>query len=198
VLKEAKEDGNIIVFSDADMLEDRFWVNVQNFFGQRVAIPRANNGVLVINALDNLGGSNDLISLRSRGGSQRPFEKVKEIQREAEKNFRDREKQLQAKLQETERKLAELQRQKGSDNNMILSADQKAEIKQFREEQVKTRKDLRNVQHELQKNIERLGVWLKLINIFIAPILIVGIAVAIALFRREQLNKLASNKAGDE
>jgi len=199
VLKESKEDGNIIVFADADMLEDRFWVNVQNFFGQRVAIPRANNGVLVINALDNLGGSNDLISLRSRGRYQRPFEKVKEIQREAEKNFRDREKQLQAKLQDTERKLSELQRQKGgSDSNMILSADQKAEIQQFREEQVKTRKALRNVQHELQKNIESLGTWLKRINIFIAPIIIVGIAVGIALFRREQLNKLASKKAGDE
>ena len=192
VLKESKQDGNIIVFADADMLEDRFWVNVQNFFGQRVAIPRANNGVLVINALDNLGGSNDLISLRSRGKFQRPFERVKDIQREAEKTFRNREKELQAKLQETERKLSELQRQKGADANMILSADQQAEIKQFREEQVKTRKALRNVQHELQKNIEKLGTTLKVINIFVAPIIIIAIAVGIALFRRKQMSKLAS------
>lgn len=191
VLKEAKEPGNIIVFSDADMLEDRFWVNVQNFFGQRVAIPRANNGVLVINALDNLGGSNDLISLRSRGRFSRPFERVKEIQREAEKNFRNREKQLQAKLQETERKLGELQRQKGSDN-MILSADQQAEIKKFRAEQVKTRKDLRNVQHELQKNIEDLGTLLKRINIIFVPLLIIIIAVAVAVYRQKQRDKLAS------
>jgi len=193
VLKEAKEDGNIIIFADADMLEDRFWVNVQNFFGQRVAIPRANNGVLAINALDNLGGSNDLISLRSRGKFQRPFEKVKDIQRDAEKNFRDREKQLQAKLQETERKLSELQRQKGNDANMILSADQQAEIKKFRAEQVKTRKDLRNVQHELQKNIEKLGTTLKFINIILAPLVIIVFAIGIVVFRRKQLSKLASN-----
>ena len=193
VLKEAKEDGNIIIFADVDMLEDRFWVNVQNFFGQRVAIPRANNGVLVMNALDNLGGSNDLISLRSRGKYQRPFERVKDIQREAEKNFRAREKQLQAKLQETERKLSELQRQKGGDGNMILSPDQQAEIKKFRSEQVKTRRDLRNVQHELQKNIENLGKWLKFINIILAPVLIILFAVGFHWYRRKQMSKLASN-----
>ena len=96
-LKEAKDAGNIIIVADADMLEDRFWVAVQNFFGQRVAIPRNNNGVFVINALDNLSGSNDLISLRSRGNFSRPFERVKDIQREAEKNFRDREKKQKKK-----------------------------------------------------------------------------------------------------
>jgi len=193
VLKEAKEDGNIIVFADSDMLEDRFWVNVSNFLGQRIAMPRANNGVLVINALDNLSGSNDLISLRSRGKFERPFERVKEIERDAEKQFRDREKVLQAKLQDTERKLSELQRQKGNDANMILSADQQEEIKKFRSEQVKTRKELRNVKHELEKNIELLGIWLKAINIFIAPIFIVAIAIGVVVFRRKQLNKLASN-----
>jgi len=193
VLKEAKEDGNIIVIADADMLEDRFWVNVQSLLGQRISLPFASNGVLVMNALDNLGGSNDLISLRSRGKSIREFEKVKEIQREAEKQFRDREKALMAKLQETENKLAQLQRQKGDNANMILSADQQDEIKKFREEQVKTRKELRDVQHELRKNIESLGTWLKSINIFVSPIVIIAIAIGFVVFRRKRYNKLASH-----
>lgn len=190
-LKESQEAINVIVVADTDMLEDRFWVNVQNFFGQRVAIPRANNGALVINAIENLSGSNDLISLRSRGNFSRPFEKVKEIQREAEKNFRAREKQLQAKLRDTERKISELQRQKGGDNQTILSPEQKREIEQFREEQVKTRKDLRNVQHELRKNIESLGSVLKFVNTALIPILIIIFAIGLGMYRHKRINRMA-------
>ncbi|MDH5328079.1 MAG: Gldg family protein [Gammaproteobacteria bacterium] len=190
-LKESREAINIIIVADTDMLQDRFWVNVQNFFGQRVAIPRANNGALVINAVENLSGSNDLIGLRSRGNFSRPFEKVKEIQREAEKNFRAREKQLQAKLRDTERKISELQRQKGGDNETILSPEQRREIDKFRNEQVKTRKDLRNVQHELRKNIESLGSFLKFANTAFIPILIILFAIGLGVYRHKRMDRMA-------
>jgi ABC-type uncharacterized transport system involved in gliding motility auxiliary subunit len=190
-LKESKEDINVIVVADADMLEDRFWVNVQNFFGQRIAVPRANNGAFVINSIENLSGSNDLISLRSRGNFSRPFLKVKEIQREAEQRFRDKEKQLQQKLRETEQKISELQRQKASDQSMILSPEQAEEIQKFREQRVQTRKELRSVQHELQKNIESLGAKLKFLNIGLIPILIILFAIGLTAYRHKQMEKLA-------
>ena len=186
-LKTSQAPINVIVVADTDMLEDRFWVNVQNFFGQRVAIPRAHNGSFVINAAENLAGNNDLISLRSRGDFSRPFEKVKEIQREAEKNFREREKQLQAKLQETERKINELQQQKGAGSAMILSPEQQREITKFRDEQIKTRKALRNVQHELRKNIEQLGTQLKFINIALLPLIIIIGAIALGIYRHRRV-----------
>ena len=188
-LKESKEDINVIVVADTDMLEDRFWVNVQNFFGQRIAIPRANNGAFVINSIENLSGSNDLISLRSRGNFSRPFLKVKEIQRDAEKSFRDKEQQLQQKLRETEQKISELQRQKASDQSMILSPEQADEIQKFRDQRVKTRKELRSVQHELQKNIESLGTKLKFLNIGLIPILIILFAIGLAAYRHKRMEK---------
>jgi ABC-type uncharacterized transport system involved in gliding motility auxiliary subunit len=190
-LKESKEDINVIVVADADMLEDRFWVNVQNFFGQRIAVPRANNGAFVTNSIENLGGSNDLISLRSRGNFSRPFLKVKEIQREAEQRFRDKEQQLQQKLRETEQKISQLQRQKGSDQSMILSPEQAEEIQKFREQRVQTRKELRSVQHELQKNIESLGAKLKFLNIALIPILIILFAIGLTAYRHKKMAKLA-------
>jgi ABC-type uncharacterized transport system involved in gliding motility auxiliary subunit len=191
-LKESTGPVNVIVVADVDMLEDRFWVNVQNFLGQRIAIPRANNGAFVINAIDNLSGSNDLISLRSRANFSRPFERLKEIQRDAEKQFRNRETELQAKLRETEQKLQDMQRQKGSDASMILSPEQQREIKRFRAEQVKTRKELRNVQHELRKNIESLGSTLKFINIALVPLLIILFAIVMTIVRHKRMNRLAA------
>lgn len=192
VLAESKAPMNVIVVADADMLHDRFWVNVQNFFGQRVAIPRANNGAFVINAIENLSGSNDLISLRSRANFSRPFEKVKEIQRDAEKQFREREKQLQAKLSAAEQKLQDLQRQKSGDQATILSPEQQQEIVKFRAESVKTRKELRNVQHELRKNIEALGTTLKIINIFVVPALVIILAIVLGVYRHKRMHKVAS------
>ncbi len=182
-LMEAKDTINVIVVADVDLLSDRFWVDVRNFFGQRVATPRASNAAFVVNALDNLSGSSDLISLRSRGEFSRPFEKVKEIQRDAEKRFLDKEKEVREKLKETERKIQALQNQKQAGNAALLSNEQRQEMENFRIEQVKTRKELRNVQHELRKNIEALGTDLKFINIGLVPVIVVLFAAGIGIYR---------------
>lgn len=182
-LTEAKDPINVIVVADVDMLSDRFWVDVRNFFGQRIATPRAGNAAFVVNALDNLSGSNDLISLRSRGEFSRPFERVKEIQRDAEKRFLDKEKEVREKLKETERKIQALQSQKQAGNAVLLSNEQRQEMENFRQEQVKTRKELRSVQHELRKNIEALGTQLKFINIGLVPLIVVLFAAGIGIYR---------------
>jgi len=188
-IKESKEPINIIVVADSDMLQDRFWVNVQNFFGRRVAFPRANNGDFIVNAIDNLSGSNDLIGLRSRGKSARPFGKVLELKREAEQRLQDQETALQAKLDETERKLAELQQRKEGGNALILSPEQRVELEKFREQQVKTRKELRSVRHELGESIERLGAILKFINIGLIPLIIIILAGLLGLYNMNKAKR---------
>jgi ABC-type uncharacterized transport system involved in gliding motility auxiliary subunit len=186
-IKESKSPVNLIVVADTDILADRFWVNVQNFFGQQVAIPRAANDVFLSNAIDNLSGSNDLISLRSRGKFVRPFERVEALERDAEKRFRDEERALQTKLEDTERKLSELQRQKEGNSALILSDEQRRELEKFRAEQVQTRKALRDVRHQLGKRIETLGTVLKFINIGLVPLLIVFVGLGAAVYRARQL-----------
>ncbi len=164
----------ILLVADADMLADRWWVDVQNFFGRRIAVPNANNADLLVNAVDNLSGSNDLISLRSRSTYNRPFDKVIELRRSAEARFRAEEQSLESKLQETERRISELQQQKNDPTSkVILTPEQRNEINRFRQEQVETRKRLRDVRHQLAKEIERLGMWLKLINIALIPLCLI-------------------------
>lgn len=192
-LKESKEPINVIVVADADMLQDRFWVKVQDFFGRRIAFPRTNNDAFVINSIDNLSGSNDLISLRSRGKSARPFDKVLELKHKAEQRLQDKEKALQAKLSETERKLSELQQSKEGNNALILSPEQRAELDKFREQQVQTRKELRRVRHELGEDIERLGAVLKFINIGLIPLVIIVSAALWGIYSmRRKRKKLAA------
>src|SRR5271170_2910378 len=126
-------DINVIVVADTDMLDDRFWVQTQQFFGQKVAVPSANNADLVVNALDNLTGSNAMISLRSRGISDRPFTLVRAIQQDAESQFRAKEQELQDKVKDTEKKLADLRGTgKEAGGPAILTPEQAREIDGFR------------------------------------------------------------------
>ncbi len=174
VIKEGRIDA--VLVGDTDILADHFWIRMQNFFGVQIPQSIANNGDFVINTLDNLAGNTDLISLRSRGEFSRPFTVVEEIRRDAETQFRAQEQALQTRLEETEQKIAQLQ-QEGGEGALLLTQEQAAEIEKFRLEQIKTRKELRAVQHELQKNIERLGTLLKFINIGLIPLFIALLAL---------------------
>lgn len=181
-LTTSPEPITVVVVADTDILADRFWVRYGNFAGMRIPEPFGNNADFLINAVDNLGGNDDLIGLRSRGQYTRPFKVVQEIKRRAEAEFRDQERALQQKLTETEQKLAELQSQE-SDNELLLTPEQKAEIERFRQEQVRVRKELRAVQHDLQRNIDRLGSTLTFVNTALVPLVIAVVAIAISMVR---------------
>jgi ABC-type uncharacterized transport system involved in gliding motility auxiliary subunit len=185
-LAQSREPINLIVVADTDMLEDRFWAQVQDFFGQRVITPIAGNGNFVVNAIDNLTGSNELIGLRSRGEAARPFLVVQDLQREAELRFRTKERELTEKLRDTEKKLSDLQAQgQGPEQGaraLVTRAQQDA-IDQFRGEMIATRKELRDVQHELRKDIETLEAWLKFVNIALVPLLVAVLAVIVGVLR---------------
>lgn len=194
-LKEAQEI-NVIVVADCDMLQDNFWTRAQNIFGQKIAMPMANNADFVVNALDNLSGSNDLISLRSRGSSTRPFEKVAEIRRAADIHYGVKVSELEAKLKDAQDRIDALEGQKeGAASGLILSPEQQQEVERFREERGRARKELRAIKHDRDKDIEALGVILKFANVFLIPSLLIITAIGLALARSSRA-KAAANPAG--
>jgi ABC-type uncharacterized transport system involved in gliding motility auxiliary subunit len=190
---EGRKDGlkqtdniNVIVVADTDMLTDRMWVQVQDFFGQRIPQPWADNAGFAINALDNLTGSEALISVRSRGRFTRPFEVVESIQREAEVRFREKEQVLQAQLADTEQKLAALQSSDDPSQALELTSEQQAALQQFLQEKLKIRKELREVRYQLNADIEALGRTLKFVNIALVPLLLTLGVLALWLWRRRK------------
>ena len=190
---EGRKDGlkqadniNVIVVADTDMLTDRMWVQVQDFFGQRIPQPWADNAAFAINALDNLAGSEALISVRSRGRFTRPFEVVEALQREAEVRFREKEQALQTRLADTEQKLAALQRSDDPSKALELTPEQQATVQQFLQEKLKIRKELREVRYQLNADIEALGRSLKFVNIALVPLLLTLGVLALWLWRRRR------------
>jgi len=186
-LSESKDaNGQIVVVADTDLLSDRLWVQIRPFFGQNIMNAFASNGDFAVNALDNMAGSSDLISVRGRATSQRPFTTVEAIKRNADERFRSKEQELQKELTETERKLTELQSSKTKDQAQILSPEQKSELDNFLKRKLEIRKELRGVRRQLDAEIETLGTKLKLINIVLIPVLLTLAALAFAAWRGQR------------
>ncbi len=178
---------NVVVMADSDILDDRFWVRVQNVLGKKIAAPFADNGAFVLDAVENLTGSGDLIGLRTRTASQRPFTVVRDIQAKAQAQFQQEEQALQQRLTDTQQRLHELE-QGGSAHGGTagLSAAQQAEIESFRRQLVDTRTQLRDVQHNLRKDIDALGAVLAFVNIALVPLLVAVFAIVLAALRRRR------------
>jgi gliding motility-associatede transport system auxiliary component len=176
---------NVVVVADTDFLQDQFWLEVRDLLGQQVAIPIAHNGAFVLAALENLTGSDALISLRARGVADRPFELVNALRREAEMRYLSSEQALTARRNELRTKLASLQKEGSGGEELVLTEKDKQEIEKFRADLVATQRELRHVTRELRKDIDRLDGVLKFVNIAAVPLLI-GLAGVGWAYRRRR------------
>ena len=186
-LLESTQDGiNVVLFADTDILTDRLWVQKQSFLGQTVVNSFADNGTLVANLADQLLGSSDLITIRTRNSASRPFSRVEALRLSAESQFRETEQNLQDRLAETEQKLSSMQTARQDGELTVLNSEQQEEVQRFLDQKLKIRNELRQVQHDLTQEIKDLGMRLKIINIVLIPVLIIILALLFGHLRRKR------------
>ena len=189
-IAETKSPADMAVVADSDILGDRFWINQQNFFGQKEEMPFSDNGPFVANLVDTLGGSDALLDLRARGTSVRPFTVVDNMQAQAEAKFRKTEQALQAHLDELQKRLTTLRTGSatGAAENVtaVITPAQRAAIRAANEDIVTTRAQLRTVQFELNRDISRLKSELIVFNIVLVPAVLALAAIAMGLVNRHR------------
>lgn len=186
---ETSGPANLVVVADSDILADRFWVRVSDFFGQQAAMPFSDNGPFVANLVDTLAGGNALIGLRARGESNRPFTLVDQMQSQAEAQFRQTEQRLKDHLGEVQKQLRTLQ--EGSSGATAQAANMQAIITPAQQEQIEaarkdilaTREQLRAVQYNLSRNIETLEDELRMFCIVLVPAVLTVLAIALGMVR---------------
>jgi ABC-type uncharacterized transport system involved in gliding motility auxiliary subunit len=184
---ESAGDADLIIVADSDILADLMWVRSQNVFGQRVMMAVANNGDFLANAVDNLAGSSDLISIRGRQSFFRPFTKVDQLRQHAGEQLNAKEKELDKELKDTEQRLTQLEAGRNSAGSLVMTPEQQAELTRFQQERLRIRKELRDVRRSLDVEIEQLGTKLKFLNIALVPLLLAIGAIALAFARRRRL-----------
>jgi ABC-type uncharacterized transport system involved in gliding motility auxiliary subunit len=152
-------------------------------------VPTANNGDFVANAIEVLAGGDDLVGLRSRGTSVRPFEVVERIQTKAQTRYSAEERGLQAKLKDTQAKLESLTGKDQANAPTSLSAEQTKAIEEFRADMVQTRRQLRDVQAALRSEIRRLKAGLEFLNIALIPIIVAALAIILGVLRLKRRSR---------
>jgi len=185
-LNSSAAEVNLIVVADTDILSDRLWVQVAQFLGQRIPQPFANNGDFVVNALDNLSGGANLVSIRSRGRYSRPFTRVLDLQREADDRLRQEEAELLETLTASQTTLNELSQDSEGNPILQITPEVQQEIDRVNAEMLETRRRLRDVRFQLNADIEQLGANLKLVNTALVPVLLTILLLALAYLRAQR------------
>ena len=194
-LSKAKAPLAMILVADSDVLDDGSWMRTQSLLGQRFNVPIANNADFTINALDNLSGSRGLIGLRARGLGRRPFEVIDAMQRSASERYRATEQKLLSQIDGTKKKIDDLQRTE-KEAGVLLTAEQQRAIDDFRVKMIDLRRQLRDVQHALRENVDRLETRIRVLDIWAVPAVLALVAIGLALYRRRRVTRAYAHGHG--
>ena len=194
-LKESAKPVNLILVTDADLLSDDAWLNVQSVGDATLAVPTANNADFVLNALENLTGSEALIGLRGRGLSDRPFTTIDRLRDTADARYRATEQQLTTQLADVQTKLATLQTDDKAGDQVLLTPEQQDTIRKFRSQVLAIRTQLRDVEHALNQDIDHLQTQVMLVNIGAVPVVVAIVALVLGLWRRARARRRRTARA---
>ena len=178
-LTEAQEDCAVAVFADVDFISDSIAYQIA-FFGKMVV---GDNSALVLNTIDDLSGSGDLVSIRSRGNFKRPFVVVDEIERQAEEGTRKEVAKINAQIAGFQSELQDIlakakEGQESVIGSSIIEAQREIELKQRR-----AQKQLNEVKLKKREQLEHLGNVLRGFNMLMTPAVILVIAIVLGIRR---------------
>ncbi len=186
-LKESATETSVLLFGDSDFAADDFAIRkMQTPFGN-MASPLNGNLSLVQNVVEQMSGDSSLIEIRSRATTHRPFTRIKAMEAAAEATGQAKITELQNSLNETQQRLSELEQQKkDKDQSFVLSAEQRAELDNFRKKQGEVGRAFKQAQKDLRKEVVSLQTRLEWLNILAMPLAVTLAGVLMALVKRKQ------------
>ncbi|RME67691.1 MAG: ABC transporter [Verrucomicrobia bacterium] len=173
-LKESARPGTLVVVADSDWLLDDFSMRRINFLGMQAIEPLNDNLAFAGNIVDFLGGSRDLISIRSKGVSQRPFTVIQKMEQEAQERYQEELESLEAKLSEVRQQISKLQNEQTEGRRLVATPEVQKAIEDYRLQEAEMRARIREIRRSLREGIESLENWLTVINLLSIPILVVA------------------------
>ena len=188
-LKQTKEDNTVVLVADVDMLSDGAAVDIQDVFGQRVAVPKNGNLAFALGLVENLSGDNNLMSLRSRASFTKPLTVMREMEARAQQQYLGRIKELEDSLNQTQENLKKLQNSKAGVTSSILTTEQQAELDNFRKKAAEARIALKQLRKNLRVETDSLQFWTKVVNIGLVPLLIALAGLGLALVKRGRMRR---------
>jgi ABC-type uncharacterized transport system involved in gliding motility auxiliary subunit len=168
-LAASAKPGAVFLVGDTDWLLDSFSVRRMAFLGTNAVQPINDNLAFGTNVIDYLGGNSDLIAIRGKSSSQRPFAVIRRMEQAAQAQYQERLAELESRLQEVERRLGELMQGQKNQTMLVATPAMQAEIEKFRTQEAQMRSERRAIRQSLREDIEHLQNTLILLNLLTVP-----------------------------
>jgi ABC-type uncharacterized transport system involved in gliding motility auxiliary subunit len=178
-LARASEDCAVIVFADVDFMSDTLAYS-NSFFGKVVI---GDNSALLMNAIDDLSGSSDLISIRSRGNFKRPFLVVDEIERQAEEKTAQEVAMINAQIAGFQSELQSIVSQAEQGQEELINDSIVRKKKELELNILQAQRQLREIKAKRRERTDRLGFSLEVINVMAVPSVVIVFALILGLWR---------------
>ena len=189
-LAASKQPGRLMVVADSDFLMDPFTVRQRQVGGQAAMEPINDNLGFVVSALETLGGSDELVSLRSKGTSLRPFKRVQDLERVAQSRYQAKLDEIERRLEEANTKITELSRQTGGApaKGLLITPEMQREIEKFQTQVDQLSEERRAIRRGLSEDVNSLGRRLQVLNLLAGPAVALLFGLAYAWLRRRKLS----------
>ena len=189
-LAKSAKPARLFVVADSDFMMDPFTVRQRQVGGQAAMEPINDNLGFVVSVLETLGGSDELVSLRSKGTSLRPFKKVQELERVAQLRYQAKLDEIERRLEEANTKITELSKQTGgiTAKGIVITPEMQREIEKFQTEADKLSEERRVIRRGLSEDVNSLGRRLQVLNLLAGPALALLFGLFYTLARRRKLS----------
>ncbi len=189
-LAKSTKPARLFVVADSDFMMDPFTVRQRQVGGQAAMEPINDNLGFVVSVLETLGGSDELVSLRSKGTSLRPFKKVQELERVAQLRYQAKLDEIERRLEEANTKITELSKQTGgvTAKGIVITPEMQREIEKFQMEADKLSEERRVIRRGLSEDVNSLGRRLQVLNLLAGPALALLFGLFYTLARRRKLS----------
>jgi ABC-type uncharacterized transport system involved in gliding motility auxiliary subunit len=178
IVESSNTEGSVILFADADMMYDAFCVQQDPMTGGLVATN--SNLPLILNSVEILSGGGDLLQVRSRASTQRPFTKMDELREDVEKDFRPILAQKQAEMDKIAQEMGPLRVK----NGQLADPNQIKKLEELMKKQTSINKDIRNIKKDQSKDIDKTQSIITILNVFGVPLLVITVGLMLAIRRR--------------
>ncbi|MEY4818482.1 MAG: hypothetical protein RLZZ23_1255 [Verrucomicrobiota bacterium] len=189
-LAKSAKPARLFVVADSDFMMDPFTVRQRQVGGQAAMEPINDNLGFVVSVLETLGGSDELVSLRSKGTSLRPFKKVQELERVAQLRYQAKLDEIERRLEEANMKITELSKQTGgvTAKGIVITPEMQREIEKFQTVADQLAEERRVIRRGLSEDVNSLGRRLQVLNLLAGPALALLFGLLYTLARRRKLS----------
>ncbi len=174
------EQSVVAVFADVDFLTDSLAYS-RSFFG--MAAVRGDNSALLMNTIESLSGSADLLAIRSRGNYQRPFKVIDDIEAQAEAETAEKIAEINARIAGFQNELQEITSQVKQGQEELIGAEILKKKKELELKIHEAQGELRRVQQRRREKIEAKESELMKISTAAAPTAILLLAIVLSIQR---------------